>query len=322
MKFVPGRAAAGRCGVLLLLLAAVPLSGGAAASLLPDRFGKFTLSRRAPVTPIDPPELTAEYGLEASDSATYSGPQNLDVTVWRLKDSTAALAFYQWRRANQPAQWAQAGNYVLHFASGKPRGGVAAALANALPVSPAQPLPLLPGYLPQRGLTPGSERYLLGDVSLRQFEPRISSHVARFDLGAEAEAAHYQTHDGAVDLAVFSYPTPQIARLRLGEFERLPGAAARRSGPLVAVAFGPPEAAVPLAESVGYEASVTMNEATRDYSGNPGDMLIAIFKMIGYILLFCVGAGLAFAGIRRIQDRGFGTARAPEPMIRLHLEDR
>jgi hypothetical protein len=64
-----------------------------------------------------------------------------------------------------------------------------------------------------------------------------------------------------------------------------------------------------------------MNEPTKDYSGNPGDMLIAIFKMIGYILLFCMGAGVVFAGIRRIQDRGFGTAGAPEPMIRLHLED-
>jgi hypothetical protein len=133
--------------------------------------------------------------------------------------------------------------------------------------------------------------------------------------------ARYKSQSGDVDLAIFSYPTPQIARLQLKEFEKLLGATVRRSGPMVVVAFGPPEGAVPLAESIGYQASVTMNEATKDYTGNPGEMLIAIFQMIGYILLFCVGAGLLFAGIRRIQDRGFGTARAPETMIRLHLED-
>src|SRR5262249_41540010 len=108
-----GRAcrALGRPAMLLFLLLLVALPSLQAANFLPDHFGKFTARQHTEVTPIEPPAVTSEYGVEVSDAATYSGPQRLDVTVWRLKDSTSALAFYQWQRATQPSQWMQSGNY-------------------------------------------------------------------------------------------------------------------------------------------------------------------------------------------------------------------
>lgn len=302
------------------LLAAV-FVWGAEKPILPDQFGKFKLDNRAAAQAVGPAGVTAEYGLEAAETAHYTGPQKLAVTVWRFKDSTGALAFYQWQQT-QPGDWRQAGSYILRFEDAKPKAAVTHALVAALPPAGNQPLPLLPKYLPRKGLVAGSQRYVLGDASLKQFESQIPSQTARFDMGAEAQLAKYKTAAGELDLAIFSYPTPQIARLQLREFEKVAGAAAHRSGPLVSVAFGPHEEAVNLAGSVEYHASIILNEATKDYSGNPGDMLIAIFQMIGYILLFCIGAGLLVAGIRRLQDHGFGTSRALETMIRLHLEDK
>lgn len=302
------------------LLAAV-FAYGAEKPILPDQFGKFKLLDRAPAPAVEPVGVTAEYGLEAAETAHYTGPQKLAVTVWRFKDSTGALAFHQWQQT-QPGDWRQAGSYIIRFEDPKTRTAVARALVAVLPPAGNQPLPLLPKYLPGKGLVAGSLRYVLGDASLKHFESQIPSQIARFDMGAEAQLAKYRTAVGELSLAIFSYPTPQIARLQIKELEKVPGAVAHRSGPLVSVAFGPYDEAINLAASVEYQASIILNEPTKDYSGNPGDMLIAIFQMIGYILLFCIGAGLLVAGIRRLQDHGFGTSRALESMIRLHLEDK
>jgi len=302
-----------------VLLAAV-FAFGADRPLLPEQFGKYKLDSRDAAPASEPAAIATEYGLEAAEAARYKGPQKVSVTVWRFRDATGAMAFHQWQRA-QPGEWQQSGSYVLRFEETKPRKATVQALVAALPPAGSQPLPSLPSHLPGKGLIEGSQRYLLGNASLQQFQPLIPAQTARFDLSAEAQIARYKTAAGEVALAIFSYPTPQIARLQLREFEKLSGAAVHRSGPLVTVAFGPHDQALSLAGSVGYQASIVLNEATKDYSGNPGEMLIAIFQMIGYILLFCMGAGLLVAGVRRFQDRGFGNARARDVMIRLHIED-
>ncbi|MEO8662005.1 MAG: hypothetical protein ABI693_26295 [Bryobacteraceae bacterium] len=284
--------------------------------IFPDQFGKYKLVERAAVGSPEPAALASEYGFEAAESAHYKGPQKLTVTTWRMKDSTGALGFYQWQRTPQAA-WFQKGRHVLQV-EGTPAKKDIQALLAALPPA-GEPLP--PVYLPAKDRTAGSERYILGQASLRQFESRLPVEVARFDLGPEIQLAKYQTPAGEAALAVFSYPTPQIARIQVKEFEKLPGAAAHRSGPLVAVVFGPSEEAKHLAAAVEYRASVMTNEPTRDYEGNPGDLLIAIFQMVGYIILFCIGAGVLVGVFHRIQDRGFTNQPATEAMIRLHIED-
>ena len=103
------------------------------------------------------------------------------------------------------------------------------------------PLPALASDLPQDGLIPNSERYILGPVSLARFEPRIAPSLAAFHLGAEAQLGRYRTPKGDLTLAIFSYPTPNIARERQEEFLKVPGTIAKRSGPLVGVIVQPPD---------------------------------------------------------------------------------
>ncbi len=57
-------------------------------------------------------------------------------------------------------------------------------------------------------------------------------------------------------MAIFNYPTPQIAMQQVPDFEKLPGAMAKRSGPLVAVVLSPadPDFAERLLAQVRYQA--------------------------------------------------------------------
>src|SRR5205807_7843576 len=133
------------------------------------------------------------------------------------------------------ARW----NYVFQFTGGKVEPSDITELYNRLPKLEQSPLPALMTFLPpgtpSASLVPNSERYVVGPVSLERFEPRISPSVAAFHLSAEAQLGKYRTAKGLMTLSVFHYPTPGIARDRLEEFRKIPGAMAKRAGPLVAI---------------------------------------------------------------------------------------
>src|SRR5262249_52849525 len=134
------------------------------------------------------------------------------------------------------------GNYVFQFTGGIPMTSDLEAFYAQLPRLEQSTLPALMTFLPPTGLVPNSERYVVGPVSLERFEPRIAPSVAAFHLGAEAQLAKYQTAKGLLSLAIFNYPTPGMARDRYPEFAMVPGAVAKRLGPLVAVTVAPPDA--------------------------------------------------------------------------------
>ncbi|HBY61599.1 MAG TPA: hypothetical protein DEH78_17390, partial [Solibacterales bacterium] len=227
--------------------------------------------------------------------------------------------FYFARRATGGA-WRQAQNFVLRFDGPKPRKSDLDAFLSALPGQTGDSLPTLPAFLPENGRLAGSERFAVGPAGLAQAEPRLDPALALFDRGSEAAVAAYR--DG-VTLVVVGFPTPQIARQRLPEFEKVPGAVARRSGPLVALALGPPGPAAAVAASVQYQASVSWNQPTKDYfSTDVAGMLIGIFKLTGYILVFCLSAGLFMLGLRRLGRLLTGNPSAVEPMIVLDLKDK
>ncbi len=120
-----------------------------------------------------------------------------------------------------------------------------------------------------------------------------------------------------MNLAIFSYPTPHLARERAEAFRSLAGAMVKRAGPLVAVILSPrdADAAERLLSAVRYEATVSLSQYVPTRRDLWWDLLINIALLTGLLLLFCTIAGLAVAGwrIRR---------RSGEPMIMLHLEDR
>jgi hypothetical protein len=309
----------------------------ASAAIWPETIGAFHR------TEIGSPKLadTAiwdEYGLKESETATYEdGTSKFRAVGYRLGDSTGAMAAFEWQRpadarpsvaADLAAQTAKGvilayGNYLLSFQGYKPSSEELMPLLNGLLNVDGTPLPTLPGFFPSQGQVSNSQRYILGPASLAKFDPGIPPSVAGFHLGSEAQLGSFGGGKGNMTLAVFNYPTPQIAMQKLGDFEKLPGAVAKRTGPLIAVILAPPDAdaAERLLAQVRYQAQITLNERVPGASDNPGNMLISIFILTGILVAFCVIAGLFVGGFRTVL---FGQRKGvdAEPMILLHLEQR
>jgi hypothetical protein len=294
------------------LLAAAPL----AAQIWPEAWHG---SKRADAQPVaaEDAALWTEYSGEAAERAVYSGPVGrFTATAWRLHDPTSALAWYQasrpaactpWRgpltRCTTPgAVWLRAANYVLLFEGWRPLDAELRELFGQLPK--LKPLgsgePLLPGYLPERGRVLNSERYLLGIHSLQKFMPAIPAAVAGFEEAPEAQAGQLVVGGKTVDYAVFDYHTPQLAWRRLREFQKQPGWAVQRSGPLVAVIPGGLDtaAAQAVVGQLSWRASYMENFPTKmPPMPNVGGMLVAIFELTGTLLVLCLGGGILFAGV-------------------------
>ncbi|MEJ7608379.1 MAG: hypothetical protein WKF37_19455, partial [Bryobacteraceae bacterium] len=164
---------------------------------------------------------------------------------------------------------------------------------------------LYPATFPKKSRVASSERYLLGPASLAAFEPRISSSIAAFQRGAEAQIARYKLNAVEATLAIFSYPTPQIAMDRLRAFQQIPDVTSRRAGPMVMAFLGAvePELASQFLAQVKYLPGLTWTEQTPKYEGNPGDMLIGIFTLAGILITASIVLGLIFGGFRVVGGR-------------------
>jgi len=307
------------------------------AGIWPETFGAFQRSSVQPVELSDRP-LWDEYGFQQGEQAQYaSGATKFTATAYRLQDSTDAMAAFEWQRPANARQSSLAklaaetpgavilvhGNYLLAFNGYRPAVAEIDGLIQTLPKLEMSPLPALIGYLPSPKLVSNSERYITGPVGLEKFDPTIPPSTAAFHLGAEAQLGSFRGGKGEMKLAIFSYPTPQIARERLVDFERISGVMAKRTGPLVAVIVAPasPDEAEKLLAQVRYEPTITWNERVPTAKDNIGNLVINVFELIGILLIFCTVAGVSYGGFRAIVRRAGPTGEA-EPMITLHLSDR
>jgi hypothetical protein len=318
--------------VLFLLLPAL-----AGAAVWPESLGPFHRTAVAAAALSDR-ALWNEIGLKDSESATYEkGKDKFTAVVYRLEDSTGALAAFDWQRpagstrsdlANLAAETPTGallvrGNYLFSFVGYKPTAADLAPVFDALRDVDSTQLPTLLGFFPSEGLVANSERYVIGPAGLERFDPGIPPSVAAFHLGAEAQIGVFASPKGNMTLALFNYPTPQIAMQKEGDFRKLPGAIAKRSGPLVAVILSPPDpdAAERLLAQVRYEAQITLDERVPKPNDNAGIMLINIFVLTGILLAFCIVAGLFVGAFRTFLLHG-RKGRAADPMILLHLDER
>jgi hypothetical protein len=308
-----------------------------AASILPDAIGPYNRISASPAALSDKP-LWDEYGLKEAETAVYeNGAGKLTATVWRFQDATGAMAAFDWQRpadsspskaAVQAAETPKGllfvhGNYLLSLSGYKPAGADLDALKGSLAHVDTSPLPVLTGYLPSGQLVPNSNRYILGPLALQKFESRVPPSVAAFRFGTEAASGVFRSPKGDTTLAVFNYPTPQIAMQQLPEFQKIPGAAVKRSGPLIAVVVSPPDPdfAEHLLAGVRYQAEVTRDEYVPTRRDNIGDLILNIFVLIGILMGFSAVAGLAVGGVRTWIRRGKSGIET-EAMITLHLEER
>jgi hypothetical protein len=316
-----------------LALLAVPCL--VTASILPETLGPAHRTGESQPTLTDR-AVWDDYGLKAWEAATYkSSASTFTVTAWQLRDPTAALAAFEWQRPEtaKPSQLAPLaattrdgllfanGQYLLAFAGHQPADDELAALSQSLKNVDTTALPVLPGYLPTENLAPNSERYITGPASLARFLPGISPSVAGFHFDAEAQLGVFHSSKGAMQLAIFDYPSPQIAMRKVPDFEQLPGAMVKRSGPLVAVLLAPADRDVAerLLAQVRWQAEITRNERVPTQRDNPGNLLLNIFKLIGILLLFATLSGLLM-GAARVLIRLIRRGEEPEVMISLHLD--
>lgn len=325
--------------LLRFSLFACVLGVSAQAAIWPEQFGTAKRLSVKPVAVADQ-KLWSEYGLQEAEQAEYAGPAgNFTATGYRLQDSTAALGAYDWQRpqnakqsqlgklaAETPDETILAhGNYLLIFQGYKPDVPQLDALFQRVPKLDQSPLPTLRDYLPAEGRLPNSERYVIGPQGLEAFAPAVPSSAAGFHVGAEAQVASFKGPSGELKLAIFSYPTPNIARERLSAMQKVPGVLVKRSGPLVAAAIPSGPGAINgndaewLLSLVKYQATISWDQYVPTRRDNIGDLIVNAFTLIGILLAFATVAGLAFGGYRAFQRRS-GKAD-PDALTVLHLRD-
>lgn len=309
----------------------------ARADILPEQIFDFKRGEETPVK-LENQALWDEFGYDGSAQASYTGPAgSFKLTVWRLKDSTGAMAAFHWLKPPQaaPSKFEKLavetpeslffafGNYLFRYDGRPPKGGEFDRLIVALPKLEKGALPTLPGVLPSKNRVRASERYILGPVSLAAFAPSIPPSTAAFSAGGEGIAGRFRAASGELNLAIFAYPTHHIARERLPDFQKIPGAVVKRSGPLVAVVLPPADRddAERLLAEVRYEATVTFSQPVPQEQ-NVGKLILAIFVLCGILLLFAAGAGFAVGGFRVLFRKITGREIDSQEMIVLHLEDK
>lgn len=285
-------------------------------AIWPEHLGKYERRSDKPVAG-QPSALPDEYGRDEAEEADY-GP--FVVFAQRFKDSTGAYAAALEMRESPR----QVGNYLIACTGNCPKN--LASLVETLPKISHAALPTLRNYLPSKDLVARSERYILGPAGLQAAAPQIPASAVNFEFAPEGEAARYRTAHGEATLAIFSYPNMQMARQQAAILEKLPDAAVKRTGPLVALVLAPggQAAATQLLGQIDYKATISSDDQQIPLVIRPqtaAQMVLGILALAGIVLGFCLLSGIAF-GAFRVVSRRFGYSDAGTPLTTLHLGDK
>ncbi len=307
----------------------------ASAAILPDTIGPY--QRGAVSQPVLADRTVwDEYGLKDYESVVYeNGKAKLTAMAWQFQDTTGSMAAFDWQRPDKSTQSKVAalatetpdslilvhGNYLLSFTGYKPTQPELDAVAASLKLVDRTSLPTLPEHLPTQARVANSERYIMGPASLQRFVLGISPSVVAFHLGAEGQFGVFHSAKGDTIMAIFEYPTPQMAMQRIAEFSKLPGAMAKRSGTLVSVTVNPPDPdlAESLISQVRFRADVAVQEHIPTLRDNIGNLVINAFILIGILLVFITIAGLSVGVLRAWRWRGNNNPDA-DTLTSLHLQ--
>jgi hypothetical protein len=326
--------------VALLALAAYPAR---AQHVLPQSFGGWAVA--APLdTDLnraagDTAPILREDGTESVERLSYTnGADTLLVTLYRLKDASAAYSAYSFLRTPELAgakltehsslsherALILAGNYVADV-SGKDMEhktpDLKLLMAQISKHAEAGLYPTLWQYLPLEGIVSHSDHYILGPVGLQRELPLAEGDWLGFSSGAEAELARYRLGGQELTLVLVEYPTPQIASQQLEALAQRfnlnsagssgqnakPALFARQTSSLVALVANAHSQAIAdsLFENVKYHADITWNEPGFSFN-QPGwgTILVGIFLGTGILCVFALASGLAF-GVLRIVVKHF-----------------
>ncbi|MGA8100734.1 MAG: DUF6599 family protein [Candidatus Acidiferrales bacterium] len=308
---------------------------------LPDSFSGWT---GGPQTPLEPSTVAGaastgiltEYGYVAGWQRAYTKDgRSVEVRLYQMKDPSDGYGLYSFLRGPEmhgtnitehssisPTRALMLqGNFVVD-ATGKDFQALApdwkGLVAAIAPHADSGAYPILWQHLPESGIEPKSDHYLLGPQGLRQFFPLADGDWLGFSDGAEAEVARYRVNGNELTLLVVDFPTPQIATSKLEQFSQrfnlnaaIPGDArptvyARRELTLVGLVAGArsQEEADTLLSQVHSAIHVTWNEPGSSFTEpGIGPIIVGIIVGTGVICLFAVIAGVAFGGVRLLVKR-------------------
>ena len=335
-----------RSFLLLLTVLSVAAFPATAQQILPRSFGPWTAAEvsgappsvTAPL-PEAPPAILAEYGLASTESANYShaggnASENMQATVFRMKDPTGGYGLYSYLRApgmaradlsehssiSQERALILLGDIVLdvrgHNLKARPDLKM---LAGAVkPYAQAGPLPNLWQLLPAEGIVEGTDRYILGPQTLNQLFPVALGDSLGLSTGVEAELARYRSGRHETVLLLADFPTPQLATQGLADLRKnfnvngsSPAAAspalyAKRSLTLLAIVSGASSQAEAstLLNQVRSGTQLTWDEPTFRFK-EPSIEVMILGTMIGTAVIcgFMLIASLAFGGFRLLVKR-------------------
>jgi hypothetical protein len=258
------------------------------------------------------------------------------VTVYQFEDATGAYSAYTYLRRSAGDRVTRNGVSVM-VSNLKLYPESAAALLKAIEVGLPKVggtkgmAPLLPTYLPEKGLERDSVQYALGPAGYQAMGGVLPGEIIGFDKAAEVVTAKYQ---GRGTLTLVLYPTPEIAGDRGRKIEaemNREGSAAgtvklRREGPLVLMTTGAwtPTEAKAMVEGIHLRNQLTWNkpmplefhaEVKKTYS-----LLSSIATFCGLGALAAIVLGLFFGGGRAAIRVMQGKPAASEPeFLRIDL---
>jgi hypothetical protein len=320
-----------------LILLVASLAPVALPAILPDTIGAWKRGNPGPAATPDT-KVWLEYGLQDGETAPYAdGTKQFSITAWRFIDATGSMAAFDdlkpadahpaklWGLAveNAEGEIVSAGNYLFVFKGYRLKPEELSHIVATVPKYEHSPLPTLPKYLPP-GARPNSERYIVGPLSLARFIPSIPPSTVAFHFNAEGSLAGYGPKGKETTIVVFNYPTMEMARDRYAAFQKLPGAVAKRTGPLVAIALNSPnpDDAEKLLAQVKYEAAITLPEPPPpNHKDNTGNLLLNIALLVLVLAGFCILSGVVVGGLRILVHRA-GASGEGDNMISLHLSGR
>jgi hypothetical protein len=327
---------------LCMLFPAVAAHPAAAQGILPSTFAGWTAaapSNVIPPTGLDPllgPDTVAfrEYIVKSVEQRSYTeGAQAASVTLYRLRDPSSAYGAYTFLRSDTLSaadlgSYASAshdralivvGEMVLDVSAppkqARPSDADLKQLATLLDKKADHtPYPIIGEHLPEKGRMRGSERYVIGPLSLAHFVPLGTDDWMGYDHSGETILAHYQVAGKDETLLITSYPTQQVAAAEFAGILRRfvfdpPGGVqpgqnvlfGKRVSSFIAVVVGAPsrQAANKVLDQVGYQSNVTWDEPKQTLT-EPGinSMIVEAFLGTGAIMVFAVAAGIGFGGIR------------------------
>lgn len=343
-----------RSASVLLLFLGASLAGAQSTTvdlpvpLLPQTVNNQPLSNASTGTDAsqaDAPNSAAltEDGLQRFAKGSYGHTQLIALQFNDVSGATAAFSLYQ--KAPGPkldgaadATATADGRTVIRkqtvvlLAEPGADKSILTSLVPGLPRigGPRSQPPLLPKWVPEKGLVQGSVRYAIGPAGYAALDAGLDAKKLGWEKSAEAVVARYDDRRGRETLTLLLYPTPQIAGDHLraidGQAASLPGLKTRREGELVIVATGTfsPDAAQNMVENIHLRQEATFDKAIepsfegevhKTYSLLTSIILFSCFGALAAIILgFAFGGGRALLRVMRGKD-----AAAEVEFLSLHL---